>query len=116
MINIAAVFLGGGLGAVLRFIAGLYFPFSTFAVNVVGSFILGFLFAFFADKPEIEKSLKLALTAGFCGGFTTFSTFSFQIFEMLKNGNLINALAYILLSVIIGLLAVGTGVYCAKFI
>ena len=116
MTNLWFVFLGGGLGAALRYVCGIYLPFSTFWVNVFGSFVLGFLFAFFVDKPDLHAGLKVALTVGFCGGLTTFSTFSFQVFDMIKSGNIVNALLYILLSVIIGVGAVTLGVYCAKFI
>ena len=91
-------------------------PVATFAVNIVGCFILGLLFAFFIDRPEINTPLKLALTAGFCGGLTTFSTFSLELFEMLKNAQYMQVFVYLILSLIIGLLAVWIGVSCAKFI
>ena len=124
MHNVIAVFLGGGIGAVLRYLTGVFavrylsvnLPVATFAVNIVGCFILGLLFAFFIDRPEINTSLKLALTAGFCGGLTTFSTFSLELFEMLKNAQYMQVLVYLTLSLIIGLLAVWVGVCCAKLI
>ncbi len=124
MQNVIAVFLGGGIGAVLRYLTGFFavrflsvnLPVATFAVNIVGCFILGLLFAFFIDRPEINTSLKLALTAGFCGGLTTFSTFSLELFEMLKNAQYMQVLVYLTLSLIIGLLAVWVGVCCAKLI
>ncbi len=124
MQNVIAVFLGGGIGAVLRYLTGFFavrflsvnLPVATFAVNIVGCFILGLLFAFFIDRPEINTPLKLALTAGFCGGLTTFSTFSLELFEMLKNAQYMQVLVYLTLSLIIGLLAVWVGVCCAKLI
>lgn len=124
MQNVIAVFLGGGIGAVLRYLTGFFavrflsvnLLVATFAVNIVGCFILGLLFAFFIDRPEINTSLKLALTAGFCGGLTTFSTFSLELFEMLKNAQYMQVLVYLTLSLIIGLLAVWVGVCCAKLI
>lgn len=124
MQNVIAVFLGGGIGAVLRYLTGFFavrflsvnLPVATFAVNIVGCFILGLLFAFFIDRPEINTFLKLALTAGFCGGLTTFSTFSLELFEMLKNAQYMQVLVYLTLSLIIGLLAVWVGVCCAKLI
>lgn len=124
MQNVIAVFLGGGIGAVLRYLTGFFavrflsvnLPVATFAVNIVGCFILGLLFAFFIARPEINTSLKLALTAGFCGGLTTFSTFSLELFEMLKNAQYMQVLVYLTLSLIIGLLAVWVGVCCAKLI
>lgn len=124
MQNVIAVFLGGGIGAVMRFLTGMLavrflsvnLPVATFAVNIVGCFILGLLYAFFIDRPEINTPLKLALTAGFCGGLTTFSTFSLEVFEMLKNAEFMQVLGYIAFSLIVGLLAVWIGVCCAKFV
>ncbi len=124
MQNLMAIFLGGGIGAVLRYLTGVYFsvnfkmnvPISTFFVNIAGSFILGFLYILLIDKPEINRDLKLALTVGFCGGFTTFSTFSLEIFEMLGNSNFYQAGVYILSSLLFGLVAVSLGAYCAKLL
>lgn len=124
MQNILAVFIGGGTGAVLRYLAGVLavkvlnvnLPVSTFVVNIAGCFILGFLFALFVSKPEVNPALKLALTAGFCGGLTTFSTFSFEMFEMLKNAQYMQVSVYLVSSLTVGLLAVWIGVNSAKFI
>ena len=124
MQNILAVFIGGGTGAVLRYLAGVLtvkvlnvnLPVSTFVVNIAGCFILGFLFALFVSKPEINPTLKLALTAGFCGGLTTFSTFSLELFEMLKNAQYMQVLVYLVSSLAVGLLAVWIGVNSAKLI
>ena len=124
MHNILAVFIGGGTGAVLRYLAGVLavkvlhvnLPLSTFVVIIAGCFVLGFLFALFVSKPEINPALKLALTAGFCGGLTTFSTFSFEMFEMLKNAQYMQVLVYLVSSLTVGLLAVWIGVNSAKFI
>ena len=124
MQNILAVFIGGGTGAVLRYLAGVLavkvlnvnLPVSTFVVNIAGCFILGFLFALFVSKPEVNPALKLALTAGFCGGLTTFSTFSLALFEMLKNAQYMQVLVYLVSSLAVGLLAVWIGVNSAKLI
>ena len=122
MQNILAVFIGGGTGAVLRYLAGVLtvkvlnvnLPVSTFVVNIAGCFILGFLFALFVSKPEINPALKLALTAGFCGGLTTFSTFSLELFKMIEKGGYVQSFGYIILSVLICLLSTGIGAYLAK--
>lgn len=124
MLNILAVFTGGGIGAAARYLISLnmakYFeinlPFSTFLVNIIGSFIIGFLYFWFIGKVELSPSLKLALTVGFCGGLTTFSTFSLELFEMFTNQQFIHAFSYAILSVIICLLMTAAGAYCAKFI
>lgn len=113
-----SVFLGGGIGALLRFaISSLVSaPLATFLVNIVGSFIIGFLYVYFIDKPSISPVLKLALTAGFCGGLTTFSTFSLEAFRMLTNQQFVYAFTYMILSIIVCLIAVTIGVYCAKIV
>ena len=124
MLNIFAVFIGGGTGAVLRYLAGVMavkvlnvsFPVSTFVVNIAGCFILGFLFALFVNKPEINPVLKFALGAGFCGGLTTFSTFSLELFEMFRNAQYMQVLVYLVSSLSVGILAVWIGVNSAKFV
>lgn len=123
MLNIISIFIGGGCGAVLRYLTGIIFlktlhaslPFATFTVNIAGGFLIGFLYILFIDKPEINTAMKLALTTGLCGGLTTFSTFSLEIFDMLNNHQYTQAFTYALLSVIISLVAVGLGAYCAKY-
>lgn len=120
--NLVSVFLGGGLGALMRFFMNSIIfkqtnlPFATFFVNVAGSFLIGFLYVFFVNKSDINPALKLALTVGFCGGLTTFSTFSFEVFEMLSNNQFLYAFVYIILSIIICVIAVSIGVCCAKII
>ncbi|MDR1167368.1 MAG: fluoride efflux transporter CrcB [Heliobacteriaceae bacterium] len=127
--NITAVFIGGGAGCALRFLIGEIFlknfslnlPAATFLVNVSGGLLIGFLFALFtapelAAKPEINPAVKFALTAGFCGGLTTFSTFSLELFEMIEHAEFIQATAYAVLSVAVCLAAVWMGVYLAKLV
>ena len=122
MLNITAIFLGGGIGAVLRYLTGIVisaylktnFPAATFFVNIIGCFILGFLFVFFIEKSQINPALKLLLTTGFCGGLTTFSTFSLEIFNMIQDTQYTTAILYIGTSLIIGLLAVFLGGYLCK--
>ena len=124
MLNILAVFFGGGLGALTRYLTSLYMtrvlavnlPLATFTVNILGSFLIGFLYILFVQKSDLSPALKLALTVGFCGGLTTFSTFSLELFEMVKNAQYLHAFVYAILSVIICLIAVTVGVYCAKII
>lgn len=124
MLNLLAVFIGGGIGAAVRYFIGILFlqtfktnlPAATFFVNIIGCTILGFLYIYFTEKNQIPSVAKLALTVGFCGGLTTFSTFSLEIFEMINNGKFITALLYILFSVIIGIIGIYLGGYCAKFL
>lgn len=123
--NIISIFIGGGTGAVLRYLTGLFavrllpvvdMPYATFGVNILGSFVLGFLFVLFTAKPEMSSSLKLALTVGFCGGLTTFSTLSLEVYEMILRQHFLQALLYVVLSLIVGVVAVIAGGYCAKFV
>ena len=125
MLNVLAVFLGGGIGAVLRYLTGVLFvqylkfhiPLPTFVVNVVGCFILGFVYVLYLEKFQLNPALKLSITVGFCGGLTTFSTFSFEIFDMIQNVQYIHAALYTIGSLVIGVLAVLLGGYlCRIFI
>lgn len=122
MLNIISVFIGGGLGSVLRYLTNITFgktvlcmncsiPLATLAVNILGSFVLGILYALFIQKTNFPIHLKLGLTVGFCGGLTTFSTFSFEAYNLLKNGEIIAASGYILLSMILCIIITGAGIY-----
>lgn len=124
MLNIISIFIGGGLGAVSRYLCGITalkyfhvnFPVATLFVNLLGGFIIGFLYIFFIDKTEINSALKLALTVGFCGGLTTFSTFSLELFEMIGNHHFVQAFTYTFISVMICMMAVAVGAYFAKYL
>ena len=113
-----SVFLGGGIGAILRFLirSVLSTHLATFIVNIIGSFIIGFLYIYFIEKSGLNPILKITLTAGFCGGLTTFSTFSLELFEMIGNHQFLNAVIYIILSITVCITAVMIGAYCAKII
>ncbi len=115
MKSIFYIFIGGGLGSVARYLVSNYtqklwninaFPFGTFIVNITGCFIIGMLSAYFL---KVDNSLKFLLITGFCGGYTTFSTFSAENYSLWQNGHFGVMAAYIILSVLIGLLAVFLG-------
>lgn len=120
--NIVAIFIGGGLGAVLRYTISylsktiFQMPIlGTFAVNLIGCFLIGYIFGVTLDKFQtISPVLKLFITVGFLGGLTTFSTFSLEGFELIKNGKLLAALLYIGSSCILGLLLVSAGYFLAN--
>lgn len=103
------VFIGGGLGSVSRWLLTLLahrfytgvFPLGTLLSNVVSSAILAFGVFYFMQKTDMHTSLRLLLLTGFCGGFSTFSTFSFENVELMKTGNYTIALLNILLSLAI---------------
>lgn len=124
MLNLLAIFLGGGIGAVSRYLISLNLaknfeinlPVSTFLVNVIGSFVIGFLYILFIEKADITPAVKLALTVGFCGGLTTFSTFSLELFEMIGNQQISHAFSYIILSVTICVIMTAIGAYFAKLV
>lgn len=123
MLNVIAIFIGGGLGSVSRYFMNillrnysLEFPFSTLAVNIIGSFILGFAIALFWSKASVHDVVKLAVTVGFCGGLTTFSTFSWEMFDLIKQGDYLLAVLYALISFFVCILAVGLGVFLSKYV
>ncbi|MCD8185457.1 MAG: fluoride efflux transporter CrcB [Rikenellaceae bacterium] len=101
--NILWVGVGGFVGSTARYSVGLLFqgiplpgrwPWATFLVNLVGSFLIGLLWGKFLQQPD-ERILWTLGIAGFCGGFTTFSSFSFEVLELLKSGAAGTALAYL---------------------
>ncbi len=116
------VFIGGGLGSALRYYLSILFftlgssgfPWATFIVNIAGSFLLGFLITFNERDPAINRDLMLLASAGFCGGFTTFSTFTYENFFLLKQGDYLIAGIYIVASLVGGLLAASTAYIITK--
>jgi CrcB protein len=115
--------LGGFLGANARFVAARWvgnlvdgrFPLGTFLVNVGGSFLLGLLGSLLAERVVPRgDDLRLALGVGFLGAFTTFSTFEFETHALLEDGAFVTATANVVLSVVLGLLALRVGVVLAK--
>ena len=120
--KITAVVIGGAFGAVARYLinisplAALFgkFPFHTFLINISGSFLIGFLMIIFTDKFTANENLRLALTTGFLGAFTTFSTFELEIFELIRERFFVTAFFYLSLSIIIGFAGIAAGVWLAK--
>ena len=89
-------------------------PMGTLAVNIIGSFLIGFILGIFMNSNLLHTNLKLFLVVGFCGGFTTFSSFTNENFLLLQNGQYLTALIYIGGSIIIGILAVFAGFLIAN--
>jgi len=114
------VFIGSGLGGGFRYwISSFvqkqfppYFPLGTLAVNLIGSFILGLMIFGLDEKGLISPSVKLFIGIGFCGGFTTFSTFSFETFNLIRDAEFLFAGLNILANVLLTLI----GVYIAYLI
>lgn len=121
MLNLFLIAFGGSLGALARYgLSGLVgkiffngFPYGTLAVNLIGSFFIGFLFGL-SEKLLLHKNLNFFLAIGFLGAFTTFSTFSLETFNLFKNGELKLAFANIFVSHFLGILLVFSGIFLSK--
>ena len=119
--NFLYVFIGGGLGSICRYGIALLlkkhqfnFPFATLIANIIACIILGYLIGL-AAKGSISMNQKLLLMTGFCGGFSTFSTFSAETFLLFENGNAGYALANMGLSIIVCLIGIWIGYYISLF-
>ena len=90
------------------------FPVTTFMINVIGAFAIGCIAALALKNSDLNPRLVLFLKAGVCGGFTTFSTFSLEMGELLRSGAFVTAIAYVVLSVVCGVLAVIAAQYLCR--
>ena len=113
---LCAVFIGGGTGSVLRWWLGMKLnpvhhaiPIGTLTANLVGAFVIGAGLAWFNRLTDIDPMWKLLITTGFCGGLTTFSTFSLDTFNLYHTGDLMLAGLNILLNAVICICAVWAG-------
>lgn len=121
--SILFVGAGGFLGSVFRYLIAYYvklnwspvFPVGTFIVNLVGSFLIGIIIAATISE-NLDQQARLLLATGFCGGFTTFSSFSYEFFSLLQNGHTGYALLYAGSSLVLGLLFVWLGFSFGKII
>lgn len=113
---------GGFIGSVLRYLISKYiivndnsdFPWSTLFINITGSLLLGCIWEAGEKNQFLSQDVFLMLSIGLCGGFTTFSTFSAESFQLLKNNQYLYLSLYAAFSVLLGILAIGTGRYLAK--
>ena len=118
--NFVYVAIGGALGAMLRYSLNYLpvstaFPFKTMIANIIGSFIIGVI-AGMADIKGVDERLSLLLKVGFCGGFTTFSTFSLETMTLIEKGDWGVAAIYTATSVIVCVLSCVAGIALAKYI
>lgn len=121
MITAVAIGLGAFAGAISRYgisswiggTAGAGFPWGTFLINVTGSFLLGLLMRLMSGEGR-EGDLRAMLTTGFCGGYTTFSAFSYEVVLLLQNGHRSTAITYALASTIVAPLACWSGYLLAS--
>lgn len=114
---------GGFLGSILRYLISKLnteisihsFPAGTFLVNIIGSLLIGFLVGVLATHAP-SSQLRLLLITGFCGGFTTFSAFTNENFNLIANGQFLTSALYIILSIVGGIFAVFGGINISKLI
>lgn len=117
LIKFFVVFIGGGFGSVFRYWISsyvskhlpLFFPFGTLLVNIIGSFILGLMIFGWDEKGLINPTVKLFIGIGFCGGLTTFSTFSLETFNLMRDAEFLLAVLNIFINVLFTLF----GIYIA---
>jgi CrcB protein len=114
--------LGGFFGSIARFWLGSYityrvgarFPYGTFVINVTGSFLIGLVVTLLAERTHWSPNLLYLIPIGFIGGYTTFSTFELEAFREVRNGDLLLALLYVILSVCAGFFAVWLGAIAGR--
>jgi len=120
--NLILVGIGGFLGSGFRYLVTVLlarqftssFPLGTFTVNVVGCFLIGILFALSEKGNLLSPEWRIFLTTGFCGGFTTFSTFSYESIRLLQDGEILYLSLNVALSVIVGFAATYLGMFFIK--
>ena len=121
MKQLLLVFVGGGFGSVLRYALGKYLnspndgiPYGTFAANILGSLLIGIILGLAAKNDTLTSNQTLLLATGFCGGFTTFSTFAYENHVFLKAGDFTSFALYTIASFVVGFLAVFFGLFLVK--
>lgn len=122
MEQVVYIALLGSLGCLCRYllsgfvyrVLGTSFPYGTLVVNLVGAFLIGVIMEFSIRSALIPANLRVAITIGFLGGLTTFSTFSFETFRLLEEGALLIAFANILVSVVACLACTWIGIVAAR--
>lgn len=117
------VFLGGGIGSLMRFLISRfmnpYYPnfyLGTFLVNIIGCLLIGLFVGLSFKNNFLTEGQSLLLITGFCGGFTTFSSFAFEGHLLLKDTGILHFSLYTLTSIVLGILAVSLGIWLSKML
>jgi CrcB protein len=122
MWNYVAIAIGGTLGCWARFtqanlvqtIYGRDFPYATLSINVMGSFLMGFLFIETLERLTLTPEVRTGILTGFLGGYTTFSTYSMELLLLTEQGEALKALLYFVLSAVLGFGGAFAGAYIAR--
>jgi|SRR5690554_180522 len=121
MKQLILVFVGGGIGSILRYLLGNLLnspqtgiPYGTFAANIFGSFLVGLILGASLKNETMSPNTILFLATGFCGGFTTFSTFAYENHVFLKSGDFISFAFYTIASFVVGFAMVFLGMWLVK--
>jgi fluoride exporter len=122
MVKYLMIAIGGGLGSVLRFWVGgvvsgkmgTRFPYGTFVINCTASFLIGFIITLLTDKTHWSPNLRFLIPIGFIGGYSTFSTFEYETFRVVQEGEFLIAFLSVILSVVVGFVAVWLGAIAGR--
>lgn len=122
--NFLLVGLGGGIGSIARYLCQKWlsenyphpFPWGTFLVNLFGCLLIGIIYAASEKSAALSPQTRLLLITGFCGGFTTFSTFAFENMSLLRSGDFLYFSIYIVASVALGIAGVFAGIAVTKLL
>ncbi len=122
MSKLIVVALGGAIGATARYWLGnlinsrlpMQFPLGTFVINVTGSFIIGFFMTLVSQRLTVHPNWRLLIAVGFVGAYTTFSTFEFETLKLIEEGSVVSAALNVVLSFVVGFIAVWLGVTAAR--
>lgn len=120
--QIVLVGMGGGTGSIFRYLTSVLtakyyanvFPMATFTANLIGCFLIGLFIGYIDRNHTLSPDYRFLLVTGFCGGYTTFSSFALENFNLFHSQNYFTLAAYILLSVVMGYIAVALGMYISK--